>query len=399
MKVRYFYLKKFQDYNRDLKMKRGIEDLIKPEYYEILRQDTNTKMRYDEDIAEGALYGEMGIDGLNIDFNSGLRLDIPAGDWHVKISDYDSEIVFFDEDISDTRLVSFEKYYVHWQVDVSFEGKLVFSHTFDMTEQSVLYAIMQESLSEAIALLPYVVELRKKYNCSVTIYVPEYLREYVAEVYSDFPQVDEVTREYYATFYPNFVVTEALVKLVDARLVPMERMGGLELGLKTIAKQPKFNPTEPRRINERYVCIGVKAAENRMWLYPNGWETVIEHLRKTGYRVVGVDDIESVMDCANVLYHAEFFVGLGNGLSWLAYAVGCPVVMVNGFSQNWYEFQNPYRVANRFVCNGCWNYADADFKKVCPYHEGSTREFECQKQIHPNQVINAINRLIEDSGI
>ena len=39
---------------------------------------------------------------LAFDFNMGFRLQIPAGNWHAKIWDVDSKIIFFDEDVSDT---------------------------------------------------------------------------------------------------------------------------------------------------------------------------------------------------------------------------------------------------------------------------------------------------------
>ena len=99
-----------------------------------------------------------------------------------------------------------------------------------------------------------------------------------------------------------------------------------------------------------------------------------------------------------MLYHAEFFIGLGSGLSWLAYAVNCPVVMICGFSQDWCEFYTPYRVANRKVCNGCFNdyrvrYLD---NEACPYHKNTPRALECQKKISPRMVLNAIERLILD---
>ena len=101
-----------------------------------------------------------------------------------------------------------------------------------------------------------------------------------------------------------------------------------------------------------------------------------------------------------MLYHAEFFIGLGSGLAWLANAVSCPVVMIAGFSQDWAEFYTPYRVANRLVCNGCFN--DRRINSIrdrCPRHNGTPRELECQKKIHPRQVINAVNRLIVDKNL
>ena len=102
-----------------------------------------------------------------------------------------------------------------------------------------------------------------------------------------------------------------------------------------------------------------------------------------------------------MLYHAEFFIGLSSGLSWVADAVGCPVVMICGFSQDWYEFYTPYRVANRLVCNGCLNDIRVNFigKNICPYHQSTPRELECQKKISPRQVINAVERLILDNNL
>lgn len=74
--------------------------------------------------------------------------------------------------------------------------------------------------------------------------------------------------------------------------------------------------------------------------------------------------------------------------------------MIGGFSKDWFEFYTPYRVANRFVCNGCLNDVRAHFIfEVCPYHENTPRELECQKKIFPQQVINAIDRLIADRGL
>jgi autotransporter strand-loop-strand O-heptosyltransferase len=34
----------------------------------------------------------------------------------------------------------------------------------------------------------------------------------------------------------------------------------------------------------------------------------------------------------DLLRHASFFIGLGSGLSWLAWASGIPVVLISGFS-------------------------------------------------------------------
>ena len=48
----------------------------------------------------------------------------------------------------------------------------------------------------------------------------------------------------------------------------------------------------------------------------------------------------------SLLHHADFFIGLGSGLSWLAWAADTPVVMISGFSHPSTEFHTPYRVIN-----------------------------------------------------
>ena len=101
-----------------------------------------------------------------------------------------------------------------------------------------------------------------------------------------------------------------------------------------------------------------------------------------------------------MLYHAEFFIVMGSGLAWIADAVNCPTVLISGFSQDWAEFYTPYRVANRLVCNGCFNDIRVSFMKdKCPYHKGTLRELECQKNIYPQQVIDAVENLIMDKKL
>ena len=204
----------------------------------------------------------------------------------------------------------------------------------------------------------------------------------------------------------------------------LERQGGVILGLKEIPPLPKFTPTADRKIPEPYVCIAVQASTTaKGWLYPHGWDIVVDYLKSLGYRVLCIDKNKSetkngytiqkpkgaedftgdisLIDRANMLYHAEFFIGISSGLSWVANAVGCEVVLISGVTQNWYEFFTPYRVANRYVCNGCFNDARAPIFSVetCHRYSGTMRELECQKKISPRQVLNAIEKLIVDKNL
>lgn len=374
-------------------------------------------------VFDSAIGNETGIEGLRLDFNFGLRLDVPDGNFRVRIGDADSGQIFFDKRVPKAvRLISVEQHFIRWRVEIFCDGKNVFNHTLNLTGRKVLLLIMG-GLGDTLALLPAAREFKRRHRCELFISLPsDALSELVARLYPELLQVRRAVPKTYATYFPSMFTSNLLTVPVDYRNMPMERMGGAILGLNTLPAKPLFKPTARRPISEPYVCIGVQASGNRKgWLYPGGWNIVVDYLKGRGYRVLcidkhaaqtsdgitidkpeGAEDFTGdlpLMERANMLYHAEFFIGLSSGLAWLANAVACPVVMLCGFSQDWHEFYTPYRVANRLVCNGCINDLRVDFKKTkCPYHGGTARELECQKRITPRQVIKAIERLLADKN-
>ena len=98
----------------------------------------------------------------------------------------------------------------------------------------------------------------------------------------------------------------------------------------------------------------------------------------------------------------EFFIGLGSGLSWLAWACKLPVVLISGFSEKWAETAlDTYRVINESVCHGCFNSErlDAGDWNWCPLHKDTDRMFECTKQISSDMVINEINKIMNNTKV
>ena len=111
---------------------------------------------------------------------------------------------------------------------------------------------------------------------------------------------------------------------------------------------------------------------------------------------------KSLDERINELVHCEFFIGLGSGLSWLAWAMNKWVIMIHGMTEPWFEFQHKcIHVHNSEVCNGCWHRDETlnlkDDWSMCPDHKGTKREFECSKEIDPPMVFNAIDKVINDS--
>ncbi len=364
--------------------------------------------------------GETGVEGLRLDFNFGLRLDVPKGNFHVRIGDADSGMIFLDENLSDVRLISLEKYFIRWKVEVTLDGATVLSHTLDLAGQPVLITFKRTAaLGDTLAFLPAIAEFKRIHRCRLSVLLPEYLRGVVAELYPDLEQINAMHFDSYAT-YSYEMYGGNFPFCADMRDTPLERVASFILGVNTLPVKPTFKPTAPRPIADPYVCIGVQASSAiKGWLYPKGWEVVVDYLKRRGYRVLCIDKHAAQTDRgitirkpanaedftgdftlterANMLYHADFFIGLSSGLSWLANAVGCPVVMICGFSKDWFEFHTPYRVANRLVCNGCLNDLRVKFfKEGCPYHWGTPRALECQRKISSQQVIAAIERLLAD---
>ena len=99
-------------------------------------------------------------------------------------------------------------------------------------------------------------------------------------------------------------------------------------------------------------------------------------------------------DVFNCLYHAEFFIGLSSGLSWVNWALNKKTVMISGFSENDHEFtKNVTRVSNN-LCIKCWNdpvlVFDTGDWDWCPVYKGTERQHICQKSITSLQVFNSL---------
>lgn len=394
-------------------------------YYSILEDEIQpeqiSRLLYFEK-SSGDVKLETGVHGLKFDFNAGARVEVPEGNWHIKISDFDTGLVGFDGDISQQVLVSLEKYYVHWYIEAWLDDEKVFEHLMDLHGKAIYIFMVNGVLGDTISVLPYINELKHIYDANVYLYPPKGFVPLCKEYMPDILLIEEIPAECYAGFclavfdLPPYLIPD------DSRRWPPYMSAKAILGLHHTAKPIHYYPTASRQVHERYVCIAVQASGiMKRWLYPDGWDIVVEYLKSLGYRVLCIDGANKVeengyvitmpagaedftgmhplMERINLLAYADFFVGLGSGLSWLADACNIPVVLISGFSLPIGEFDTPYRVYNQLVCHGCYNDVKVNWKEICPYHRGTEREFECSKLITPLQVVQAIDRLIDDKGL
>jgi autotransporter strand-loop-strand O-heptosyltransferase len=100
----------------------------------------------------------------------------------------------------------------------------------------------------------------------------------------------------------------------------------------------------------------------------------------------------------NFIHHAEFYIGLSSGHSWLAHSLRKKVVMITGATVGEFEEDN-HRIQNTSVCHGCFNkpdhnHFDATDWMWCPINKGTDREHECTKVITPEEVFAKITELL-----
>jgi len=289
------------------------------------------------------------------------------------------------------------------------------------SKKKVLIELCSSSLGDSIAWTPYAEQYRQENDCEVYLFT--YKNDLYRNSYPDITFVDDMGDVKNIDFDNKFRIgwfndTPDWVKNQEE-----QRAGSYYLGLKHKEIKPKIDVKNKNKvIDGKYVCISVQStAQCKYWNNPKGWNEIIKYLNSKGYKVVCIDrhatyggkgkfnkvpsgainktgDFD-LQERITDLYHCDFFIGLGSGLSWLAWGVGKDVVLISGFSNEQTEFYTPYRVINKNVCNSCWNRHEFDPNNWswCPDHEGTKRQFECSKQITSKMVIEEINELLKNN--
>jgi len=372
---------------------------------------------------------QVGPEGIRYDFQEGCRVSLPEGDWHLEIKDLLTQTVLFSAESKGGFIASTKKYFVPFSIKVSRAGRVVLDHTMNLSDQDVLIDMHLGGVGDHIAWMGHVEAFVLRHRCRVTCLV----RPGLAELFQNDREELNVTEDQDVLNRPYYARYKVLIffndlnrdfQPTDYRQVGLGVSGAYILGLPPTDRLPSIRTAEgDRPIAENYVCIATQATgHNKYWNNPTGWSSIIPFLKEQGYRVIcidrdrvsgsgtiwhhlphGAEDMTGqipLSERARWLRHASFFIGLSSGLSWLAWAAGCPVVLISGFTEPYNEFATPYRVINRNVCNGCSNDITLDFERTnylwCPRHADSERDFECTKMISALHVEQVIRQLIAD---
>lgn len=307
------------------------------------------------------------------------------------------------------------EYFIDWRVRITKKDKVVYDKKIDFTGKRVYISLESSSLGDTLAWFPYAEEFRKKHNCKVAI--STFMNDLFIKQYPklEFINPGQGVNNIYAHykigwFYDNGDFNKNLNPR-DFKKIPLQQTASDILGLDYKEVSAKLFITKKKRV----AFAMHSTAQSKYWNNPTGWQEVIDYLISRGYDVVlyskendgymgnfhpkGIEKFPggSINDVIEDMSTCDFFIGLGSGLSWLAWSVGLPVFIISGFSEDYTETNvNTWRILNKSVCHGCFNThrLDPGDWNWCPLHKNTDRMFECTKEITSKMVIEKIESVI-----
>jgi autotransporter strand-loop-strand O-heptosyltransferase len=378
-------------------------------------------------------------EGVRFDFNHGARVVLPprsVGRWRVRLKDMNTGNILFQSENQGATVRSAKRWFVRFSVevwDIGEDGaeRAVLAHDYDPAGKDVLIQFPVGTLGDVLAWFPYAARFAETHaGCRVTCVLSGLIIPLLRDAYPGLrlvtreeAEAEQLAEQAYATYSLGLFFDDAACEWqpTDFRHVGLHRTAAYILGVSPEEEAPRLAATDAEPpIEGPYACIAVQSSSGcKYWNNPAGWRDVVTFLKARGYRVICIDQKpvhgsgvmwthiphgaedetgdRPLAERARWLRHASLFVGLSSGLSWLAWAAGCPVVLISGFTHPTNEFFTPYRVINWHACNSCWNDPAVRFDHKdfmwCPRHAGSARHFECTRLITPQQVTSTIQRI------
>ncbi len=348
-----------------------------------------------------------------ISFVDGPKVEIKGDykqNYFVEFLDEQNNVVYSDTISNDMWTSCSRKYYTKWKIKIN--GELI--HELNLENQTVFISFESASIGDTIAWAPYVVDFQKKHNCKVILstFHNEWFEglDTYKEITFVKPGSSEVCYAMYRIGYfksedGSWSRFEAYPNQVN--LVPLQKVATDILGMDFYEMNYGVNyKVDKRPIKNKYVVIGPESTAGcKEWVYDN-WVQLSNHLIEKGYKVITltskpyhIDNVTNIKgstwnEVFNYLFHAEFFIGLSSGLSWINWSLGKKTIMLAGFSEAYNEFKhNNIRISNE-KCIKCWNDPvlkfDAGDWDWCPVYKGTKFQHICQKSITVEQVIKKL---------
>lgn len=361
---------------------------------------------------------------INLNFIDGPFIEIVGSnerEYDVKFIDSDTDQIVYRGNIRNNQWIRCNrKWFTKWKIEVDSDGKTVFVHDFDLYGKKVFIVFESSSLGDTIAWIPYVEEFRKKHNCQVV--VSAFQSKMFESMYPEIEFVNPGTtvNNLYAAyrlgcFYENGVVDMNRHK-TDFRKLRLQEYASDILGLDFEEIRPRVPKIEPMKSEKPYVCIANHStAQSKYWNNPTGWQELVNYVKSLGYDVYllsreedgymgnknpeGVIKVENktIEEISSILLGSKGFVGISSGLSWVAWSLNVPTVLISGQTDKMLEPSSGiYRVINESVCHACFSrhLFDRGDWNWCPDHKATERQFECSKEITFDMVKSKLNEML-----
>lgn len=351
-------------------------------------------------------------------YNDGAYLEVQStldSKFHVEFMDSRGNIEYSTSIGSNMWCRTNKKYVEEYTCTVKDEnGNIVFVDRYNPTGKKVYITLESKALGDTMAWFPYMDEFRKVWKCDVVC--STFHNKLFIDQYPDleFVAPGTIVPDAYATYRIGLFFDQGDIDYSRHRKDPTKisllEMATDILGLEYKEVRPILR--KPNVEKKKRVGIGMHStAQTKYWNNPNGWQEVTDFLISQGYEVVMMSKEEDGYmgnfypkgvvklpencfdDLIDNLNSCEFFIGISSGLSWLAWAVNIPVVLISGFTGEHMEpTNNVFRIIEKNVCNDCWSRHkfDAGDWNWCPDQKGTARQFECSKAISSDMVIESM---------
>jgi len=310
------------------------------------------------------------------------------------------------------------KYYTDWDVEVSVGNKLIYKHKMNLEGKRVLIELSSKSLGDTLCWVPYVEEFRKKYNCEV--FCMTFWNNILDYQNINFIEPGDAYTNIYASYVVGCFDGNTDRNKNNWKTIPLQQIASDYLGLEYKEIRPKLKKFAGKtdmklKLPKKYVVIAPHStAQMKYWLN-NRWNKVIEYLHKIGYGTVSLSKEPnelsntiyvtnpSIEDAIRIVKRSKFTMTIGNGISWLSFALKKPNILISGFSEYCEFNESCYRITPQTdCCKGCFNNPDIPFERgIWNYCYNADvlggKRFECAENISVGMVINKINLLIKEN--
>lgn len=331
-----------------------------------------------------------------------------AAEFNLKFIDTDTNTVVYNTKLGVNQWARCNrKWFTNWKIELEYTDGKSSTYTMNLDTKRVLISLESSSLGDTLAWIPFVEQFRLKHNCHVI--VSTFMNDLFVDQYPELEfvkpgvTVDNLYALYRVGLFYDNNSNDFEKHKSDTRKISLQNIAADILGLPFEEIVPKIKKPEKFIAEKPYICIANHStAQAKYWNNPTGWQDLVDYTLSRGYDVyliskeadghmgnknpVGVTTIsgKTLDEIGSILLGSTALVGISSGLSWYAWALGVPTLLISGFTATNLEPQSGIdRIYTSAPCNGCSaiDFFDRGNWNWCPKQAATSRQFECSKLI------------------